>query len=152
MDKPKAKDGWGRAPRLVQAYLSKLTGSETKIYLALCSHVNGKTGVARVRRGVLAEMAGVTERTATRALTRLADLGLIETFVCPGRTPIYELVVGATPVSPLDTSVAPGRHPDVPGGRHPDVSPLLKELTELNNTATKSSRASRRTGRPKEQS
>lgn len=149
MDKPKATDGWGRAPRLVQAHLAKLTGSETKTYLALCSHVNGKTGVARVRRCVLSEMAGITERTVTRALTRLADLGLIETFVCPGRTPIYELSVGATPVSPLDTSVAPGRHPDVQGGRHPDVHPLLKELTELNNTASVRSRAARRTGRPK---
>lgn len=124
----RSSKGFGKVPRWVvtDGLLSAMKETELKLWIAYCSHANGKSGLSRLSNLMLGQMIGRRPRTVSRIRKKLNELGVIEIVHASGgkcRSAEVKIVLnpvaqcGELPLSKCDTQcgVALGSNLDIRG-------------------------------------
>jgi DNA-binding transcriptional ArsR family regulator len=95
-----------------------VTPSARAVWLILAIHTNGD-GDCWPALDVLADLAGMSERSVRRSLRALEDVGLLETTRLENRRNLYRVVVSDAPSFRFSTTGH--QRPDPTGHQRPDV-------------------------------
>ena len=91
---------FSQTPRTITADRN-LTDFDVRVFLAICSYRNSKTGFAWPARTTLAEIVGSHVGSISRSMGRLEDCGYISIEPRPGRTNMIAILRPMTKSRPF---------------------------------------------------
>ena len=133
------KTAYGKVPSEViwSGALHGMTCSEALAYLAIVSHVNGTQWVASPSMKRIADLAGISERNARRAVRKLEERGLVKIEVRrgKGRTNRYVVIGQTAKIGHSDVLLSSAKtgHPGVPLSGQNRTSGTPKSDTQVSD-------------------